>query len=193
MPFRRRIRRQTRGKSGIKHADSFINNVGSGSIPTLFVLVETDAGARTELHQEIKGGADTDNTCEVGDLIKFINVHIQVAPRNGANLDTGWLEYAVVWKKEVDAAIAITNMGTQTLGETATNLYRNECLWTGFIPTSKSAASGVELQIKCPKAHQYLKIGDQFCLFCYYRSNDSTDVQTDNVRLIQSCNFKAYS
>ncbi len=192
MPFHRKVR-QTRGKLGIKHAASFINNVGSGSIPTAFTMVEVDAGARTETHQAIKGNADTDETCEVGDLVKYINAHIQVAPRNGAQPDVGWLEYAVVWQQEDMTKITITNMGTQTLGETATNLFRNDCLWTGNIPTSKTAASSAEMVIKCPKQHLYMKIGGSYILYCYYRSNLSTDVQTDNMRLIQSCNFKAYS
>ncbi len=192
MPFRRKIR-ATRGKLGIKHADSFINNIGGGSIPTAFTLVEVDAGSRTETHQSIKGSADTDNTCMVGDLIKFINVHIQISPRGGANAESGWLEYAVVWQQENATKIGIAQMGTQTLGETATNFFRNDCLWTGFIPVGKTSASGAEFTIKTPKAHQYLKIGDSYILYCWYRSSDSTDVSTTLMRLIQSCHFKAYA
>ncbi len=194
MPFRRmRTKRLTRGKLGIKHADSFLNNVGSGSIPTAFTLVEVDAGSRSEAHQSIKGSADTDNTCMVGDLIKFLNIHIQIAPNDQTSNDVGWIEYAVVWQQEDATKIGIAQMGVQTLGETATNFYRNDCLWTGNAPCSKSTATSVELVIKTPRQHQYLKIGDSYILYCYYRSHSSTDIQTDNMRLIQSVNFKAYS
>ncbi len=181
------------GKLGIKHAASFINNVGGGTIPTAFTMVEVDAGSRTEAHQSIKGSADTDETCMVGDLIKFINVHIQISPRSGTADETGWLEYAVVWAPENATKLTLAQMGTQTLGETATNFYRNECLWTGFIPVSKTASSGAEFTIKTPKAHQYLKIGDSYILYCWFRSNSSTDTSLVLMRLVQSCNFKAYS
>ncbi len=193
MPFRRRIRRATAGKEGIKHADSFINNIGSGAAPTAFTLVETAAGARTEIHQDIKTGADTDNTCEVGDVVKYLNVHIQCAPRTAGLQDTGWLEYAICWKRESVANITITNVGTMTLGEIATNLYRNNCLWTGNFPINRNGANSIELIIKVPQKAQKLHIGEAFVLFCWYRSNDSTDTTTDNMRLIQSVNFKAYS
>ncbi len=193
MPFRRNRKKLTMGKLGIKHADSFINNVGSASVPTAFTLVEVDAGSRTEIHQSIKGSADTDNTCMVGDLIKFINIHIQCAPVNGNLPDVGWLEYAVVWQPEDATKLTNTNVGTMTLGEIATNFFRNDCLWTGNVPMSKTAASSVEMTIKCPRKHQYLKIGDSYILYCYYRSSISTDVQTDNMRLVQSCHFKAYA
>ncbi len=192
MPFRRK-QRMTRGKLGIKHADSFLNNVGSGSIPTAFTLVEVDAGSRTEAHQSIKGSADTDNTCMVGDLIKYINIHIQASSRNGLDNDMGWMEYAVVWQPENATKLTLAQMGVQTLGETATNFFRNDCLWTGFFPMSKTAAHGVELTIKCPKNHQFLKIGDSYILYCYFRSSNSADVSTSAIRLIQSCHFKAYA
>jgi len=193
MPFHRRVKRKTRGKLGVKHADSFINNIGGGSAPTAFTMVDVDAGARSETHQSIQNSADTNSTCMVGQLVKYINVHIQVAPRGGTNDESGWLEYAVVWQPEDATKIAITNMGTMTLGEVATNFYRNDCLWTGFIPTGKTHASGAEFVIKCPKQHEYLKIGDSYILYCWYRSSDSTESTTDAMRLVQSCHFKAYS
>ncbi len=192
MPFRRR-KRMTLGKQGIKHADSFINNIGSGIAPTAFTLVETDAGARTEIHQTIQNSSDTDNTCRVGDIIKYLNVHIQCAPRTAGLQDTGWLEYAVVWQREDVAKITITNVVTMTLGEIATNLYRNNCLWTGNFPINRNGANSVEMVIKCPKKSQTLHIGESYILYCWYRSNDATDMTIDNMRLIQSVNFKAYS
>lgn len=193
MPFRKRKVRQTRGKMGVKHADTFLNNIGSGSAPTSFTMVETNAGARTESSQTIQDAGSTDATCRVGDLVKYLNIHIQVAGRAGAQVDVGWLEYAVLCKKESDPDLTITQLGTQTLGETATNMYRNDVLWTGFVPTGLNVASGAELKIKVPKTKQFLKLGDQINLVCYYRSNLSTDVQTDNIRLVQSVNYKCYS
>jgi len=192
MPFRRR-KRQLLGKVGIKHADSFISNVGSGIAPTLFVLVETDTGARTETHRVIQDSADTDHTCRVGDTIKYLNVHIQCAPRTAGLQDTGWLEYAIVWKREEVVAPTITNMVTMTLGEICTNLYRNNCLWTGNFPINRNGANSVEMVIKLPRKAQRLNVGETVALFCWYRSNDASDMTIDNMRLIQSVNFKAYS
>ncbi len=190
--FRRK--KMTTGRTGVKHATSFLDNIGSGSVPTTVTLVETDAGTRKELHQNIQSTANTDETCRTGDLIKYLNVHLQIASRSNANFEaTGWLEYAIYYKKEVDAQLAITNLGTQTVGETATNLYRNDCWWTGFIPTSLTGANGAELALKIPKTRQFLKIGDQFQCVCYYRSNSSASVATDTMRVIVSANFKAYS
>ncbi len=183
----------TMGKLGIKHAASFINNIGSGSIPTAFTMVEVNAGSRTESHQSIKSNADTDETCMVGDLIKYLNIHIQVAPRANTAEIPGWLEFAVVWQPEDATKISITNVGTMTIGEIATNFYRNDCLWTGFIPVSANLGTGLELTIKTPKKHWFLKIGDSYILYCWFRSNDSTSSGTGSVRLIQSVHFKAYS
>lgn len=191
---RRRFKRATLGKTYTKHADSFMNNVGPGSVPTSFTMVETDAGVRAETHQVIQANADTDATCMVGDMIKYLNVHIQVAGRGSDDDNTmGWLEYAIIYKKESDANLTIAQLGTQTLGETATNLYRGDCWWTGEIPVGIGQPNGAEIPIKVPKNRQILKIGDQFNLVCYFRSQNSASVSTTTTRLIQSVNFRCYN
>lgn len=181
---------------GVAHAGTIIANIGSGSTVGKLIMVETEVGARTTTGgaQSTKSFSSTDETCNIGDLIKYINVNMQIAPRVSGGTDAnGWLEFAVVAKREADADVPNTQIGNLTLGNIAKNMYRNECIWTGFIPCGDSMPNGVQLHIKVPKAKQYLKIGDTIVLFYYWRSNLSTSVLTDSNRFIGSYMYKAYS
>ncbi len=193
MPRRSYRPRLLKGKIGIKHAGTLLANSGSGSVPTKQVIIESSAGARTEAVQELQDNAFTDETCRAGDCIKFVNIHLQVASRFTGEENKGWLEYAVCWKRESESDLTITQLGVLTLGNVATNRYRNDCLWTGFIPVFNDGAHGAELQLKMPKAKQFLKIGEELVLFTFFRSQLSTDTSTDRVRQVLSYNYKAYS
>jgi len=158
------------------------------------IIVESSAGARTEAVQELQDQAFTDETCRAGDLIKFVNVHIQCASRNNTSANTmGWIEYAVVWKRESESDLTTTQLGILTLGTVATNRYRNDCLWTGFIPMFIDGANGANIALKMPKTKQYLRIGEELVLFVSFRSQNSAAVGTDDNRIILSYNYKAYS
>ncbi len=179
---------------GVKHAHTYIRVTGPATVPTENVIIESEAGPRTEASQAIQDSANTAETCRTGDLVKFVNVHIQTATRSSTEeVDIGWLEYAFVWKKEAQAAPTITNIGTLTLGTVCTNLYRNDCIWTGFVPVFLNGANGVNLQLKMPRAKQYLKVGEEFVCYIYYRTQSSTETGTDNNKAIVSFNYKAYS
>ncbi len=194
MPGRRYMKKQTRGKSGVKHAGTNLVNSGSGSVPTKFIIIESAAGDRTEGSQTIQQDATTDERCRTGDLIKFVNIHIQCASRVGNEDERmGWLEYACVWKRGAESDLSITQLGVQTLGETATNLYRNDCIWTGFVPIGLTQPNGVSLALKMPKSKQFLKLGEEFVLFTYFRSQNSASVATTSIRQVNSFNYKAYS
>ncbi len=195
MPRRRFIKRLTKGKTGTKHAGTLLANIGSGTVViTKQVIIETAAGARTEAVQEIQDNAFTDETCRTGDCIKFVNIHIQAATRQPTiSTSIGWLEYAVCWKREGETDLTNGSVGTLTLGTIATNRYRNDCIWTGFIPIFMNGAHGAELQLKMPKAKQFLKVGEELVLFVYFRSQLSTATETDNTRVVLSYNYKAYS
>ncbi len=191
---RRFKKRKTAGKTSIKHAGTLISAQGSGSIPTKLVLVDTNAGARTEATQQIKADSGTDEECNTGDIVRYVNIHLQGASRNPTDNNTiGWLEYAVVCKRDSEPDISIAQTGTLTLGVIATNLYRNDCLWTGFFPIGASQPNGAELRIKIPDAWATLKIGFEYVLFTWFRSQNSASMSTDAVRQISSYNFKAYS
>ncbi len=181
------------GKTSTKHAGTLISSVGPSTAPKEFIIVETDAGARGETTSVIQDNATTADKCIIGTTIKFLNIHIQSSSRGNDADNIGWMEYVVIYKKETDAAISITQTGTKTLGEIATNLYRNNCWWSGFISINKDAANGAELSIKVPQDHINIKMGDQFILYTMFRSQNLAATGTDSNRLITSFNYKAYN
>ncbi len=182
------------GKSGIKHAGTLLANIGPASVPTKLIIIESSSGARQEAVFELQDNAFSDETCRAGDLIKYVNIHIQIASRLESDEDArGWLEYAAVWKRESEDDISNAELGVLTLGNVATNLYRNDCIWTGFIPVFNNGAHGAELQLKMPKTKQFLKVGEEFVLFVSYRSQSSTALGQNDNRVVLSYNYKAYS
>ncbi len=194
MPRMRFARKLTRGKSGTKHAGTLLANIGPESVPTKLIIIESSAGQRQENIFELQDNAFSDETCRSGDLIKFVNIHIQAASRNEAGADNrGWIEYAVVWKREGEADVTTARLGTLTLGTVATNLYRNDCIWTGFIPIFNAGSHGAELSLKMPKTKQFLKVGEELVMFVSYRAQSATALGFDDNRVILSYNYKAYS
>jgi len=195
MPFRRRSRpKLTRGKKGVKHADTLITTSGSGSVPTKQVIVQSDAGNRVEDSSTIQSNATTSEICRIGDLVKFVNIHLQVASRDFVAGDSvGWLEYACVWKRQEETDLTIAELGTLTLGTVATNRYRNDCIWTGFIPVGSNQPNGANLALKMPKAKMYLSMGEEFVLFTFFRSQNAASAQVNSIRSVTSYNYKAYS
>ncbi len=195
---RRRIRLSTI-KNAIKHSDTKISNIGSASIPTAHTLITTDVGNRSSAGslQNIKDIAKTDETCNVGDIIKYCNVCIEAGPRRPDDAssfqDNGFLEWALIYQTEQQQLMAITNLGTNTLGDVANKQYRNNCILTGCFPLGQRQSNSRDIVIKIPPKFQKLKIGSNFNLFCYFRSNDSSDVRTDAVRLVTSTIFKCYT
>ncbi len=192
---RRISRKLTLRKQGVKHSGTLLGNTGCASVPEAFVICKTSGGPRstTGAPQTIQSLASTDDDCRTGDLIKYVNIHLQAAGRDTVAADNGWMEYAVVTRREADPVIPTTRTGVQTLGDIATNMFRNECLWTGFFPVGRRMPNGVNLSIKIPKPKQFLKLGDTITFFFMFRSQLSTCVETDNIRFIASFNYKAYS
>ncbi len=195
MARRRRIRLSTI-KNPIKHSSSLLANIGSGKVPSAHSIYFTEAGARvsTGVASIIKELATTSGTCNVGDIIKYVNVCIQVAPRLlNVEDNNGWLEWALVRQVEQTQLMGLTSLGTQTLQDTANQQYRNNCLLTGCIPLGMNQGNSVDLKIKIPKIYEKLRLGGILIIFLYFRSTDSTDVRTDSHRLVVSSIFKAYS
>ncbi len=193
----RRQRRQLMGKMGVKKADTNITNAGSGAAPGSFNILETQGGARdlTGATQTIKSSADTGEVCNVGDMVKYVNLFIQCGPRaSQPNLDkTGWLEWALVMVKETETAVPITTTGTQTLGAICSHMFRNECIYTGCIPVGQDVPNYVEVKIKVPKTKNKITLGDEWRLIHWFRATDAASVSAVAVRVVKSFAYKCYS
>ncbi len=193
-------RRQTisRFKTAVAHADTFLGNTGSGSVPQTFAVLETEAGLRTTTGatQTIQDSASTGEVVRTGDIVKYINLFVQICARNDeavAHERTGWLEWALVMVKESETTVPSTAIGTQTLGVICNNMFRNECIFTGNIPCFNAGANSLDIKIKVPKFKQKIRIGDEWRFITYWRSSSSTDVSTTAMRLIKSFMYKTYS
>ncbi len=195
--MRRRIRKVTRGKIAIQHAGTVLDNVGSAEAPASMVILKTEAGPRnvTGANQDITEKRDTGNLCNVGDVCKYVNLFIQSAPRT--NIDTekdriGWLEWAFVCVKESETSVPITTIGAQTLGVICTNMFRNECIYTGAIPIGATQALVAPIQIKIPKSKCIIRIGDEWRFITYFRAVDSASASVGANRLVKSFMYKGY-
>ncbi len=194
---RRRIR-LNQIKTGVQHAGTKLANGGGGSIPDTFEIMETETGTRTTTGatQTTKDSASTAEVCNIGDIIKYVNLFIGCAPRDGQatiDLQTGWLEWAFVCVKESETTVPITNMGTQTLATVCTNMFRNECIFTGAFPVGNQQSNHISVQIKIPKFKQKIRIGDEWRLITWWRSSNSTDTSTFAMRFVKSFMYKCYS
>ncbi len=198
--MRRRVFRQTRNKVPIKHGSTLLDNTGPG-VGSFFkhVIYNTDTGQRSSGAgpKTIKAQAVTDETCNVGDVIKYVNICIQCAPRgvDSTNIkdDVAWLEWAIFWQREGVATLAITNIGTDTLGVLNGRFYRENAIMSGCFPMGAKQAMSQDLHVKIPKRMCQLKMGDQLQIYCYVRGSKSTDTRTDSHRLLVSSQFKSYS
>ncbi len=195
---RRRFRKSLIGKPSAKHSGTLVANTGPSTVPDNMVIVETDSGARSidGAPQTIQDRAVTDETCRVGDTIKYVNLHIQAGPRN--NIDAqqdrvGWIEWAFVCVRENETILPITRTGLQTIGDIATNMYRGECVFTGMIPIGNAQPAVGEITLKIPKRKQKIKLGDQWRFITAHRAVDSASTSTAVIRLIKSFNFICYS
>ncbi len=194
MVFRKRFSRQTMGKQGIKKAGSFIANSGPASAPTTFEVLVTEGGARptSGLETTITEGRTTGETVNVGDIVKYINLVMEVMPRLENLKNIGFLEWAFVCHKEIDPDPPITNVGTLTLGTICMNMFRGDCIYTGCIPVGIQTPNCQFVSLKIPKNHTSIKLGDQWHLYTYFRTASSVETGTTEIRQVLSFNYKAY-
>ncbi len=196
MPFRRRFRRTTANKGHSKHAGTLVVAMhGPGSIPSELRFVETEAGARS-VDGTVQSYADerrTDETCNIGDQIKFVNCFIETGPRLDSNqIGQGWLEWVVLGGQENDISIPITNLGTQTLGVVANRMFPGQCLMSGMFPIGRDQPNSVAISLKVPKKYEYLKFGSELRIVIYFRTANSTETGTNNVKSFISYIYNAY-
>lgn len=182
------------GKDPIKKSASFIGNIGQGSSPTSHTLLEVPARSVDGATQTVRDDQNTGTSANVGDIIKYVNITIQAANQD-ANVepnDTGWFEWAVTFEKETQTSIPSTHTGTQTLPTLAMRIFRGDCLLTGQIPIGSIQPMTQEIKIKIPKAKVKLQLGSNMQIHTFFRSADSTDVRTDNIRRVVLTFYKLY-
>ncbi len=198
--MRHRVKRLTMGKTPVKHASTLVDNTGPG-VGSFFghVIYETDVGARATsgATKNIQEKSTTGRIIQVGDIVKYVNVCLQCSPRgaDSTNIkdDSGWLEWAFVFQRERDQSPTVANIGTSTLGEVCSNVYREDCLMTGCFPVGSRQSMSLDLKFKLPEKACKIRMGYLLKIFCYVRGSSSTDTRTDSNRLIASSFFKSYS
>ena len=191
--------RQTRGKVPVKHASTLVDNTGAG-VGSFFGHVVYAVGpsrAAAAGVQTIQDASTTEQLVQIGDIIKYVNICLEAAPRGAepTNLpdNCAWLEWAVCWQRERNTFPTVANIGVATLGVLASHFYRENCLMTGCFPIGTRQAMSQDIKIKIPKRCCNIKMGDRITILCYVRTSLSTDMRTDSHRLIASSHFKTYN
>ncbi len=194
----RGVRRQTFGKTPVKHASTLVDNTGAG-VGSVFVHVIYKTGqvrSASGAVQDISQKDNTESLCKESEIIKYVNICLQCSPRDiePTNVldNAGWLEWAVYVNRTLDRDPGVTNLGVATLGVVASHVFRGNCLMTGCFPIGTRQAMSQDLRIKIPKAYNRLQLGDTLKVACYVRTSKSTDMRTDSHRLIVSSHFKSY-
>ncbi len=185
-------------KVPIKHSDTNITTHGGGTVPGTFNVMETEGGSRTVsgVTKTIKDNASTGELCNVGDQIKYVNLFIECAPRSTATTPAesmGHIEWAFLCVKESETTVPLTQLGVQTLGDVCTNMFRNECIFTGNMPIGLNQPNSSAIVIKIPKFKQKIRMGDEWRFVHWFRSWDSTNDDLNNIKTIKSFNYKCYS
>ncbi len=186
------------GKSHEKHSDTLISTIGPATATFGRLLVrDTEQGAR-----DPAGGTDTiqlgrgnNEECNQGDSCKYVNIHLQAGPRTVGNANTaenGWIEWGFVIQKNSDTLPAITNFGTQTLGDILTKYFRNQCIYTGNMPVGGQQPNSTEISLKIPKDRIVLKTGDEWVFYFGARTVSATETGTATFRVITSFNYINY-
>ncbi len=193
--FRKRFNPKIRANVALQHSATNIANIGGASAPGTMVVLDTEAGSRTltGTAQQIQVGQRTDQECNVGAVVKYINLFIEVINRNGVGADgRGILEWAFVCVKQSETAVPITNIGVQTLGDICTKMFRNECIYTGAFPIGLEQPNYLPIKIKIPNFKTNLRIGDEWRFITHFRDGNSTSTQTAAVRIVKSFMYKSY-
>ncbi len=181
----------------MQHAGTLLSTIGGASVPAEMVVLKTEAGPRntTGANQDVTAERDTGNKCNVGDICKYINLFIEIGPRPDQETEVdriGWLEWAFVCVKESETNVPNTTVGVQTLGTICTNMFRNECIYTGAIPVPSQIPSVTNITLKIPKTKSQIRIGDEWRFITVFRCVKSTSTSTTTQRLVKSFMYKGY-
>jgi len=184
------------GKDPIKKSGTLIASpIGPSTNPTAFTLLETVERNLDGQSQTIRDTQNTSTVANVGDIVKFINIHIQTGARDSEEPEddtSGWLEWAVIKYKETFIQPPITQLGVKTLGDVCTQMFRGDCLMTGNIPVGGDIPNKEEIVLKVPKIMIKQQIGSRIVLYVHFRSVNSASVATDLNTSVLSFNYKLY-
>ncbi len=194
---RRRIKRVTMGKDPIKKSGTLIASpIGPASAITEFSLISTaQERSATGVSQTIRDSQNTDSQCNTGDIVKYINIHIQTGARDAIEPEddtSGWLEWAIIKYKESTIVPSNSQLGVKTLGDICTQTFRGDCLLTGNIPVGGDTPNNAEIILKVPKIMNKMQLGSEIRLYVHFRSVNAASTATDLNASILSFNYKLY-
>ncbi len=196
MPFRRRrVKRRTMGKEAIKKSATLIVQIGPATTPiTSFNLLLTAERSTDGSQESIRDFQNTGILANVGDIFKYVNIRIQTGPQDETPEDdtSGWLEWVIVKSKTGFQGIPNTNIGTQTLGDVATKMFRGDALLNGAIPVGGDQPSVGDIQLKVPDNYIKVQMGHQLQLFVYFRSTNNASTSTTLNDCVLSTQYKLY-
>ncbi len=198
MPFRRRrIKRRTMGKDPIKKSGTLIGGaIGPASPITAVTLAITPIGRDASgATQTIRDDQNTENIANVGDIVKYINVHLQCGARDSEEPEddtSGWLEWGVIKYKEGVVAPVNTNLGLHTLGDILTKQFRGDCLLTGNFPVGGDTPNNAEIVVKIPDVVTKMQLGSAIVWYGHFVSVNNASTATDLASLRVSWNYKLY-
>ncbi len=183
----------------VKHGSTLFDNTGPGVGSFYKHLIYSVTGGTRPTDgspKVLESQVITDETCQVTDIVKYVNICIQCSPRgaDSTNLkdDCAWLEWAIYWNREADITLTVTNIGTDSLGVLSGRCFRENAIMSGCFPIGARQPMSSDLHIKIPDRMCKLKLGDKLFIMCYVRGSSSTDTRTDSHRLLVSSQFKAY-
>lgn len=144
----------------------------------------------------VYAGVDTEREVAPNAIIKYVNILFETGLRDTAPAAPGFIEYAVVFRHELEANYTIpaaftAAFSTQTIGDIARNFYRGDCIWYGSFPISREIPQVIPLKIKLPdKCCQY-KRGSELVLIIGHHGLNVADTTTD-ARTFLTVGYKAY-
>jgi len=195
---RHKIKRRTLGKEPIKKSVTQVNTIGNGSnVNGLTLLFSASSRSATGDTTTVRDSQSTGSDANIGDICKYVNICIEAANRaddqgNDAVDNNGWLEWAVVYQQETSGFPAVTNLGTNTLGDICVKTFRGNCLLTGCIPVGALQPITQDITIKIPPKYCKVQQSSIMQLFYYFRSVNSTDLRTDSTKTVISAIYKLY-
>ena len=185
------------GKDPIKKSGTLIASpIGPATLPTAFTVIQTPLSRSADGQaQSIRDVQNTETTANVGDIVKYINIHVQTGARDSVEPEdetSGWLEWAVIKYKETFIQPPITQLGVKTLGDVCTQMFRGDCMLTGAIPVGGDVPNTAEILIKVPKIITKMQLGSRITMFVHFRSVNAASTATDLNTTVLSFNYKLY-
>jgi len=175
------------GKDPIKKSLTNVATIGPSSAITDVSLISVPGRSSDGGNVTIRDSQGINSLCNVGDIIKYVNIRIQSGPTDETPEDdtSGWIEWAIVKFKEGKVTVPTTNIGILTLGDICTKMFRGDCCLTGAMPIGGDQPSVQDIVFK-------IQLASELVIFLAFRSTNAASVATNLNRLIVSANYKDY-